>query len=321
MNTYQAAQSHAVWLDHSTRGRLLLTDRDRLDLMNRISTNKLIDLPTHHSRRTVFLNANARILQHVWVLNQGDTVLVITEPDAGNAFEGLLRRNIFWNDKLVIDNVSASLHQIGVYGPKSTQIVTQWWATAATLNIQQALQDDRKTLWRIEDLADNPAYWLIGSEAFIEDVKAHLATIDAPQVTPQAYDVLRIASGIPAAQHELTDAYIPLELGLWDAVSFNKGCYTGQEIIARMESRGKLARMLVKIESEQQFVVGDTLLNDAGKQAGTITSAAIHPETNTTIGLAVVKSDAATTMQNLTTTNDILIRIVGHAGIYETQYT
>ena len=64
---------------------------------------------------------------------------------------------------------------------------------------------------------------------------AHGLTIPAGSLT---YNVLRIRAGRPGVGHELSTDYIPLELGLWDEVSFTKGCYTGQEIIARMESRG-----------------------------------------------------------------------------------
>ena len=61
------------------------------------------------------------------------------------------------------------------------------------------------------------------------------------------YNSLRIRSGRPASP-ELSLDYIPLEVGLWDEISFSKGCYTGQEIIARMESRGRLAKVLVKVD-------------------------------------------------------------------------
>ena len=60
---------------------------------------------------------------------------------------------------------------------------------------------------------------------------------------------MRIRAGYPAAPNEINEAYIPLEAGLNSAISFKKGCYIGQEIIARMESRGQLAKRLVKLES------------------------------------------------------------------------
>ena len=89
-------------------------------------------------------------------------------------------------------------------------------------------------------------------------------------------EFLRIESGHPAADCELTPAYLPLELGLWDEVSFEKGCYIGQEIIARMESRQQLARLLVCLELDNSAVSGTILLH-GGKRVGEITSCRTWP--------------------------------------------
>jgi tRNA-modifying protein YgfZ len=317
---YQAAQSHAVWFDHTSRGRLLLTERDRLDLMNRLSTNRLVDLPEGHARATLFLNANARILYHTLVLNRGETVMVITEAEQGAGFEAFLRRNIFWNDKLDIKSVTDSLHHIGIYGPQSAEVVAQWWPDAAMLDHYQFAMDVGAWLVRVDDIADAPAYWVMGPPDFMTEVHAHLNTLQIPQAAAEDYDLLRIEAGLPAVGHELTDAYIPLELGLWNAVSFNKGCYTGQEIIARMESRGKLARMLVQIESDTPLNVGDSLQNQAGKTTGTITSTAVHPESGKVHGLAVVKSADATAQTILQTLNAVPVHVVSTVGNYDAQY-
>jgi folate-binding protein YgfZ len=91
------------------------------------------------------------------------------------------------------------------------------------------------------------------------------------------YNALRIASGRVGVGRELTTEYIPLELGLWDEVSFSKGCYTGQEILARMESRNKLARVLMRLNLSQ-FAEGGTPLFHQGKQIGEITSSVVAPD-------------------------------------------
>ena len=93
---------------------------------------------------------------------------------------------------------------------------------------------------------------------------------------------LRVAVG-----HELTQDYIPLEADLWDDVSFNKGCYIGQEIIARMESRNKLAKKLVSLYPAATVETG-TSLTAAGKNAGTLTSIALGP--NGPVALGYVKT-------------------------------
>ena len=87
----------------------------------------------------------------------------------------------------------------------------------------------------------------------------------------------------------LRPSFRPTEAGLWDDVSFNKGCYTGQDIIARMESRGQLAKQLVRLTSNNAINEGEEI-SVVGKRVGSITSAASTAEG--TIALGYVKSAA-----------------------------
>jgi folate-binding protein YgfZ len=99
----------------------------------------------------------------------------------------------------------------------------------------------------------------------------------------------RIAAGVPAMGAELTDRTIPAETGLVAiTASFTKGCYTGQELVARIDSRGgNVPRHLRRLRSATALVAGDELTNADGKVVGTVTSAAVHPEEGV-VGLAYV---------------------------------
>jgi aminomethyltransferase len=90
---------------------------------------------------------------------------------------------------------------------------------------------------------------------------------------------------------ELSTDYIPLEIGLWDEVSFSKGCYTGQEIIARMESRHKLAKTIVQLTLDQPVETPAALTLD-GREVGALTSCAAAPD-GLVYGIGVVKLAAA----------------------------
>jgi aminomethyltransferase len=124
--------------------------------------------------------------------------------------------------------------------------------------------------------------------------------------TIETFDYLRIKDGNPRFGHELTLDYIPLEANLWDDVSFNKGCYTGQEIIARMESRGRLAKKLVRLRPESSLESGIELTM-GGKKVGSITSAANGPDGPVVLGF--VKSAALQNEQPLTA-NSITVNLV-----------
>ena len=101
------------------------------------------------------------------------------------------------------------------------------------------------------------------------------------EVSPEAYESLRIRSGVPAMGRELTEKTIPAEAGQWviDAsVSFTKGCFTGQELVARIDSRGgNVPRHLrALVAAEGGLEVGATLIAD-DEEVGTVTSVAPHP--------------------------------------------
>lgn len=310
----------SIWYQFTTFGHLMLSDRDRLDLMNRLSTNRLIDLGLDESRSTLFLNANARIQHHVIAVNQEQQVLVIVDShDRGAAFERFLRGNVFWNDRLQIENLNDHVLHTGIYGTAAVQQLSKWFADIAQLAPHHAIHHEGATLLRIDDLATMPAYWLIASAALTGEITTALTTDGIQQVDHAHYDYLRIASGLPATGTELAESYIPLEVGMWDSVSFNKGCYTGQEIIARMESRGKLARMLVKVQSETSLEAGQSLQTVEGKNTGTITSTTMHPD-GYGIGLAVVKAADATPEQTLRLENGATVRVIELAGNYEPHY-
>ncbi|HZG67647.1 MAG TPA: folate-binding protein YgfZ, partial [Herpetosiphonaceae bacterium] len=117
------------------------------------------------------------------------------------------------------------------------------------------------------------------------------ALSDVPRLGEATFDVLRVEQGHAAFGHELSLEYIPLETRLTDAVSFTKGCYVGQEIIARMESRNRLAKQLMGLRLARPVAASDKLSRE-GKEAGDLTSVVESPRYGP-IGLAYVRTAAA----------------------------
>lgn len=295
-----------IWVEFTEAyGRLRLTDRDRLDLLHRLSTNDLLKLQVGQGCLTVLTTPIARIIDCLVVLNQGEEVLVIANRTA--VVENWLRRNIFWNDRLKVENISDRLRHIGVWGVGGIENIPP------DLPLYHShLTDDGLLVVRVAA----EVYWLMGEFALINKWIAHLESQGIQAGSLADYDRLRIEIGLPSIDHELTEDYIPLELGLWNAVSFSKGCYTGQEIIARMESRGKLANMLVKVTLDHTSTAGTILHTPEGKTAGTLTSVATRPD-GQVIGLAVVKAALAESGQTLLTEQAIPVHIIGLVGEYQ----
>lgn len=276
----------AVLFDRSAaQGRLELTDRDRLDLLHRMSTNDVTRLAPGEGAATVLTTALARIIDLVVVYHRGETV--IARSNRPDAVRGWLARHIFWQDRLKIRDVSAELGQLELHGPGAAAIVDRLTPGAADLPLP---------LHHTRDLSGDYGGFVAAAPSIDPDSGEGYAFITPADRLPALWDAIRaagdvrdgdaalyeqmrIAAGLPGPDGELNEQYIPLEAGLWDAVSFTKGCYIGQEIIARMESRNKLAKTLVGLwldASAGSVAPGATLF--AGETGvGTITSAAALP--------------------------------------------
>jgi folate-binding protein YgfZ len=111
-------------------------------------------------------------------------------------------------------------------------------------------------------------------------------------VGEEAYNIYRIEQGLPIAPHELNDEYNPHEAGLVDYIDFNKGCYIGQEVIARLQTYSKVQRKLVGVKFSDPIVSnnGRIILEDNGAEVGTVTSSAISHKLGSPIGLAYIKN-------------------------------
>ena len=110
----------------------------------------------------------------------------------------------------------------------------------------------------------------------------------------EAYEVLRVKEGAPVYDRELGDDYNPLEAGLWGSISFTKGCYIGQEVIARLDTYQKLQKHLVSLSfSSEAGIDAGVRLSREGREVGQVTSAARVPTTGATIGLGYVRKEAA----------------------------
>lgn len=279
-DAYTAAHTGAVLVEHDRRGMLQITGETRLDLIHRMTTQDVNPLTSGQGAATVFTTDIGRIIDRVILSVSSDTVYMLTGDDHADPLARYLMRNVFFNDDFHLTDISAETAVMGVYGPRAADLLTA------------AGFDDPRDLprhhWRQATLGDATAYVhrtdpIAGDGYFVTcqsaDGPAVSEALLAAGIVPideAAYDYLRIESGQPRFGRELTLDYIPLEAGLWDDVSFHKGCYTGQEIIARMESRGKLAKRLVALRPAAAVEAGSAIMA-GGREVGSVTSAADGP--------------------------------------------
>lgn len=318
---YQTALNHVVLMDRSHEGHLEIQGRDGLAILQRISTNDLLGLPLNTGRPTILANPNGRILDRLMVYRLDQTASITTEPGRGDAVRAYLQRQIFFNDDATIIDRSWEYCLFTLHGPQANQLMERIAGitpktpdyAGATLSIAgtEILLLQRKPV--------SGGHWavIVPRDQAAEVWQFLIESGQAEGIRPAGslvYNALRIRAGRPAAGRELNTDYIPLEAGLWDEVSFTKGCYTGQEIIARMESRGRLAKTMVQLKLSC-FVEAPQNLMLEGKEIGTMTSAVLTP-LDEALAIGFVKTGGAAIGNRLTVADTAVeAEITGLAGV------
>ena len=282
---YAQADSAVLIVRHPDPSVLQVGGEDRLDLLNRMSTNQLLHLTPGTGTVTVFTTPIGRIVEVARVLSQPEQVLLLTAPGRAEPLRAWLQRHIFFQDKVTLAELTGPWSHWGVYGPQGLEVARAIAPELPALEPGAHVELPGGMAWSV--LQPRP-----GFEFALQGEATLRATADWPTgaADQQAYEALRIEAGLPAAGREITSDAIPLEVGLWEAVSFSKGCYIGQEIIARMESRGRQARQLAGVRLEQTAEPGASLRQGNSLQ-GSLTSVAASPRLGW-IGLAVVRPAA-----------------------------
>ena len=288
VNSYHAAFESALIVRHAAPGVLALRGADCLDLLNRMSTADLAELPSGRTRMTVFTDPLGRTIDVVQVIAREQDLLLLATGGRESVLRSWLQKHIFFQDDVTVSEPQPNWAHWGSYGPSASEVLEPLpaplphqdrvvsFAGGVTWSV---VSPKRGFLVLLEPGADLTAWEKLGGEPS----------------DSLAYEILRVEAGLPEMGREVQEDSIPLEVGLSHEVSFDKGCYVGQEIIARMESRGKLAKRLAGVSLGGAAEPGAALVQD-GRTVGTLTSVAESPRFGW-IGLAVVKPEALTSFE------------------------
>jgi folate-binding protein YgfZ len=280
-------------IDLSARGRFEVSGSEAPAFLNGLITNDVKGLEDGSWMTAAFPNVQGRLLAAVRVLRVGDVYLFDTEPATTAKVQQTLSRFVLAGDFRVADR-TAELVSLSVQGKDSARIiadvlgaqmgalernrvgVVEWQGVAVQVIRETHTAEDGFDLF--VPVAAGAAMW----EA--------LNLAGATPVGENALNVLRIEAGIPRYGVDMDDSNVVLEAGLDDAVSFTKGCYIGQEIIARIHWRGHVAKKISGLILEEGKVERDSKLQaEDGKDAGRITSVTVSPRLGKTIALGLVK--------------------------------
>lgn len=269
-------------------GVLRLTDADRADFLQRMTTNNIGALRPGQSAVTVLTSPTARILQVFTVLCRAEDLLLLPSPGQTAALARHLRGQIFFMDKVKVEDISDELRRIRLAGKRAGHAAAACAIGANRLEDGDFAEDDG-VIALSQHHYGVPGYELLVPADQLEATIAALHDADAHAVDEATWTARRIELGRPAPGAELTEEYTPLEAGLEWACAENKGCYTGQEIIARQITYDKVTKKLVSLRGEQVLEPGTDVLAEDGRPVGVVTSAAYSPALATPIALAIVK--------------------------------
>lgn len=302
---YQAAHQRAILLERPNPAVLHVQGPDALDLLNRMSTNDLSDPSQSIPLTTVFTNAHARIVEIATVIPNDPEYLLLCWHDSPATLHNWLSGYIFFQDDVQIVESTFDWKLFDFIGPEAEQQLGSYEAFSS-YNGEDVLQVSEVNLWK-QPLGNLACVRLLCHDSVAEALITSQQQQPPPVQSDDLAELLRVESGSPAIGNEIGIETIPLEVGLWDAISFSKGCYIGQEIIARMESRGKLAHMLIGVSSDKPLLQGGSIHVDSRK-IGEITSSAHSPRFGW-IGLASVKPGSWVETSTITTNEDHPVRL------------
>ncbi|MBI4769394.1 MAG: glycine cleavage system protein T [Chloroflexi bacterium] len=280
LTAYTAIVSGCGIADVSDHARLWAEGRDRIDLIHRMSTNDLLNMAENEGRATVLTTAVARMVDRIVVINLAERALVLGSAGMAPAIRRWLAGYIFFQDEVRFVDATAGSGQFVLFGPTAGAVAEALIPGAGALQPFNVLHREGLILGRGDPLAGSSFFGVASKDQLTQWTSASAAA-GAVAADRELYQLVRVESGLPEIGHEIGEGYIPLEAGLWGDVSFTKGCYIGQEIIARMESRGKLAKRLMGVLAEGPLTAGVEF------EGGVVTSAAHSPRLGW-IGLAFV---------------------------------
>lgn len=232
-----AVKSNVVVCDRSHWGRIEVRDNDRLRFLHNQSTNDLQTIPPGKGCETVFVTSTARMIDLATAYITDDAVLLIVSPQRHEYLLQWLDKYIFFADQVELIDKNPDTALFTLIGSHSDEIIRKLGGSEIIGQPEHShiLVNNNIRIAVGTGLA-LPGYNLIVPTNEKANIWEKIINAGATTIDDNTWESLRIIQGRPVPDRELTEDYNPLEVGLWQTVSFSKGCYIGQETIARLNT-------------------------------------------------------------------------------------
>lgn len=294
----EAARSACILVDRSDLCRIGGSGPDLADLLQRLGTGDLRGLAAGEGRPTVLTSPKGRVVHRLFVHHLGDEGLLLVGGSGASAVVLDHLRRFTFAEKTGLADRTTETCQLALVGPRAGAALDaaeierpKPFGSVTTTRAGKRLHvlgEDGLTsegFSIVGEAAEGPALWralVLGA-----------ARAGGAPAGDLALEAWRVLQGIPDHGHELTEEANPLEVGLREAVSFSKGCYVGQEVVARLNTYDKVSRVLLGLRLAPSAPIprlGAQVLSDE-LAIGRVTSAVRPPGASAVVALALLKRD------------------------------
>ncbi|MGH7232720.1 MAG: aminomethyltransferase family protein [Nitrospiraceae bacterium] len=307
---HTAVRHHVGVADLSHRGKLRVTGEDRVKWLQSLISNDILPLEPGHGIYSGLLTHKGKMLSYFRIYAHPDLLMLEDVGDIGDTTFQALRKFLLYGTKAKIENCGETWGLLLVSGPKATALITDSFGIdighlQPLAFVTHEIGGHQALLVRTEETGESDIEILLPADA-LPSAWERLWTAGEPMgLKPfgtEAHEILRLEAGLPRAGVELTEEIVPPEANLeGKAFSLSKGCYPGQEVVARMDTYGSVRRRLVGLALKDQAlpVKGDKLFS-GDREVGWVSSAVHSPSLGHPIALGFPLRDFATPGTSLT---------------------
>lgn len=287
-----AVRSTAGIMDMSDRVKVRVTGNDRVSFLNGLVTKDLATLPPNRWTYALILNPKGKVVGDAWVYALADAFLLDLPADEAGWVMDHIRKHLI-SDDVILEEFPAA--HISLHGPLAPTFVRRLVGDAALPEGPAeftAVPIDKKSSMILASSGyfRVPGFEISSWTNVLDEVWRRLASAGARPVGREAWHTLRIEAGRPRAGVDMDESTIALEARMESAISFTKGCYEGQETIARATYQGHMNRLLVgfRLDTDVIPVREDPVIVD-GRKVGHITSATYSPTVRSVIAMGYIR--------------------------------
>ncbi len=274
----------------SNAGLVLLGGETRVDYLQRQTSNDLGMLAEGKAVPNILPNPNGRVIELFINIQWEDEIALLTPPNRGPQISEYFEKRIFFNDRVELKDISGDWDQFVVLGNEAANRIKPIFDFPSLVEKNELqvgnFNEDKVLGLGLRDIGSLASILLIVPSRESESVRRELISADINEISDIDYERFRIFNGIPGPT-EYSGSFTPFELGLDEFVSNSKGCYTGQEVLARQVNYKKVAKVRATILAEENVENGAKLLF-SGQEIGNVSSAVPLTE-GSILALAIVK--------------------------------